>query len=257
MPRRRHAQRRLVALLLAAAFTAAPAAAQAPLLNLEARLGPQERRDEADRRYADHIVDLRAGVRYRIAAESEDFDTVIQLRRTGTAGEVLAENDDGGDGLNSRMAFTPRESGPHVVRVLGFAGEAAGAYRVSVEPLPPLPAPATLAGGTREVVEWDVYRGTLSESDMEVDGRHAKDFAIRLEAGRTLMVRLDAVDDSFDPMIHLLSAADREGEPVAMDDDGGAGTNSFLIFDPETSGDYVLRVTAYSGTGDYVLRIAR
>jgi len=53
-----------------------------------------------------------------------------------SAGDLLDIDDDGGDGLNSRLTFTATSSGTHFVEVGGFADTETGAFRLSAN-LPP------------------------------------------------------------------------------------------------------------------------
>ena len=81
---------------------------------------------------------LEAGHRYIIKVESSAFDPVARLYKAGED-DVVAENDDGGDGTNSRISFVPETSGDYALRVVPLANDGHGAYRASAEMAPPLP----------------------------------------------------------------------------------------------------------------------
>jgi hypothetical protein len=209
--------------------------------------------EEEDNRYDEYAVRLEAGRRYRISVDSSDFDPVARLYGP-ERGEPVAQNDDS-DGLNPRISYAPRESGDYVLRVIAFSAEGRGAYRYRVAEQPPLPAPSTFF--TRmEATIWKVYTGTLAASDPETDGRHFDDVLVHFDAGQERLIRLDAT--GFDPIVQIHRADQRDGEPLASDDDGGDGLNSMLLYKAETAGDYVVRVISLGSdsTGSYRLRVS-
>lgn len=77
----------------------------------------------------------RAGERIRIAAASDDFDTVVILGRM-VDGEFqeLASNDDaeGGEGTDSVLEAELPDDGRYVIQVTAFAAESGGDYRLTV-----------------------------------------------------------------------------------------------------------------------------
>lgn len=245
-----------LALLAAAPCIAAAAQTESEPWTASGELQDGDRQGDEQHRYDDHVLRLEAGQRYRLSVNSEAFDPVARLLRPGQT-EVLAENDDYGEGLNSRIAFTPAESGDYVLRVLGFAADARGAYTARAERLPPLPAPIAAEPASTVAAAWGVWPGELSAADAERDGRHYDDYLIHLDAGQTRLIAVDA--DGMDTMIQILRPDAREGDAIDENDDGGAGFNPLLGFAPEESGDYIVRVIAFEAdaTGAYRLRISR
>lgn len=203
-------------------------------------------------RHDDYRIQLSAGKRYAITAQSDAFDTVISLYRS-TSAEPLATNDDSGDTLNSRIVFSPTQSGTYTLRVTSYSDDGRGAYTAAVEELPPLPAPITTPTGT-ETTEWSVFAGELTDSD-PTDGGHYKDYAVTLTAGQPAIISLSS--DAFDALVKVYS--ERDADPVASDDDTGGNLNSLLVFTPETDGTYYIRVTSFDAgsTGAYTLRITK
>lgn len=205
----------------------------------------------------EHRVQLEAGRRYTILASSDEFDTYLRLLRPGSD-EPLAENDDGGGGLNSRLTFAPEQSGEYIVRVSSFSPGGVGNYNLQVAPASP--QPALLSRPTRtERGQWRVYQGELAASDAQEDARHYDDYELRLAAGQSAMIHLQATAEDLDPMLRVYSLNDRGGTALAENDDGGGGLNSFVFFAPEEAGTYVVRVTSFGegGTGGYRLRISQ
>jgi hypothetical protein len=248
----------IVAVSLAAAF-AAPAAAQAPW-TAEGRLQNGDDQDGDHRLYDIHALLLGAGTRYRVSVESPQeggFDTVLQLLRPGSTAP-LAENDDAGGTLNSRLAFTPDRSGEYLIRVHSFNPEGRGPYTVRVEPLPPLPPPISAAPSATATTSWRIWDGALGADDPDNDGHHYDDYLVHLGAGQHL-IGLDATGpEPFDTLVQLFRPQTREGDPLDADDDGGRDLNSLLIFEASEAGDYIVRVTSFgdNAAGPYRLRIS-
>ncbi len=203
----------------------------------------------------EHRVRLEAGRRYTITADSGEFDTVLSIHREGGA-EALAQNDDASDGTNAQINFSPAETGDYLIRVGSFSNESGGAYRLSVAPGSPLPPLITRAGRT-ERVERRVWQGELAASDPQEGGKHYEDYELRLAAGQSAMISLEAVGE-WDPMLMVYSLAGRGGQAIAENDDAGNTLNSFLYFSPPEAGTYVVRVTSFGegATGQYRLRIS-
>jgi hypothetical protein len=255
---------------MACFFLAAPAAAQETInLDQERSIsGRIERTDpvqadaafegmEGQIHYDDYRVRLAAHQRVRLTVRSEELDPVVTVYRAANLEEAIAENDDDGEGLNSRLTLAAPEEGVYVVRVRSFGGDSFGPYTLAATPLPPLPAPMALDRGRRTRTSWNAVEGALTGEDPDVDGQHFDDYRISLRAGDELLVRVDS--EAFDPMVQILTAADREGMPIEGDDDTGPGVNALLGFTPDEAGEYVIRVTSFGsgGTGRYRLRVGR
>ncbi len=246
-----------------AALLAAPAYGQpepAPLWSADGRLEDGDRQDAEGNRYDDHNIRLEPGRRYRITAASDDFDTLIRLYRTGEA-EPVAENDDSGADLNSRIVYAPADGADFTLRILSFSADGRGAYAARVEAMPPLPPPVSEPGTPVEVTgTWSLWQGELTAADPDQEGRHYDDYLIRIEAGQTRYISLEA--QGFDAYVQVLRAAGRDSDPpdaVDGDDDAGAGLNALLGFAPDEPGDYVVRVTSYEegALGPYRLWVSR
>lgn len=200
----------------------------------------------------DHRVRLEAGRRYYLRAASESFDTVLQLYRSGES-EALQRNDDSDGSTNSRIAYAPSETGDYCLRVTGFSSDASGDYTVTAELAPRLSNARTRPTRTARATQ-RIYEGDLGGGDGE-DGGSQHDYAVTLRAGEAILI--SAESEAFDPVVRVYRADDREGEPVATDDDSGAGFNALLAFAPEEAGSYVVRVASFSSDrgGAYTLRV--
>src|ERR1043166_1659735 len=66
-----------------------------------------------NKRCKEYLVDLEAGKDYVIDLESNQFDAFLRLGQLN--GAQIAVDDDSGGNLNSRIRFTPVESGTYVI----------------------------------------------------------------------------------------------------------------------------------------------
>lgn len=207
----------------------------------------------------EYMLHLEAGHRYIIKVESSAFDPVARLYAAGED-NVLAENDDGGDGTNSRISFVPETTGDYTLRVVPLANDGRGAYRASAEMAPPLPAPLSMFQRMSALV-FRVYEGALTNADGEggASGARVDDYLVHFDRNQERLVMLDSpTEHGFDPVVQVLRASNREAEPLATNDDSGGTLNSLLQFKAEEAGDYIIRVTSFSadGRGRYRLRVS-
>ena len=249
-----------------AAALAAPAMAQTAAsvpMHVPGELTAADAQGEEQHRYDDIRIHLEAGQRYRLSVNSSAFDPVAHLYRPGnvyTDETQVAMNDDS-DGLNSRISYSPTESGDYTLRVIGFAADARGAYVAEAAVLPPLPPPVTTPG--RQVAvngSWLLWEGDLSDADPEAGGHHYDDYLIHLEAHQVRFIALEGM--GFDSMVQILRPSERGSDApdiVDSDDDSGVGLNSLMAFAPDEAGDYIVRVTSFgeNARGNYRLWISQ
>jgi hypothetical protein len=249
-----------------AAALAAPAMAQTVQsvpMHVTGALTDNDAQGDEHHRYDDIRLHLEAGQRYRISVNSDAFDPVAHLYRPGNVfsdESQVAMNDDS-EGLNSRISYTPRDSGDYTLRVIGFAAEARGAYTADAALLPPLPPPNTTPG--RQVAvngSWLLWEGDLSETDADADGHPYDDYLIHLDAHTPRYIALEGM--GFDAMVQILRPGDRGNDSpdiVDSDDDSGVGLNSLLAFAPDEAGDYIVRVTSFGehARGTYRLWVSQ
>lgn len=242
----------------AALAIAAPAHSQVPW-TVQGQLTNSDDKDGDGHRYDTYQVLLNAGTRYAVSAETPEggFDTMVQVLRPGAA-EPVAQNDDAGGTLNSRVNFTPDRTGVYLIKVLAFSADGRGPYSARVEALPPLPPPTSGDPDATEHVTWRVWNGELTATDPDKDGRHYHDYLVHMRAGQTRMIAADAVGGDLDLMIQVFAPGNREGDAADSDDDSGPGFNALLGFRAEAEGDYIVRVTSFgeNGVGRYRLSIS-
>lgn len=181
-------------------------------------------------------------------AVTPDLDTTLTL--IDPNGDVVAENDDRGDGtLNSQIVIQPARAGTYVVAVSSFGGQGVGDTIVSLAVDPNAEAPFNF--DSIERASFFRQEGEITDEQPEVS------FAVELQAGQTILAMAETVSDDLDPVL-TLSAPD--GSPVAMNDDRGDGTlNSAIAFEAPVSGVYSLQLERYTGsatTGAFVLDVS-
>lgn len=80
--------------------------------------------------FALHPFSAQAGQQVTIELTSDDFDTLAVL--VSAAGAPITEDDDGGEGTNSRIQMLLEEGGSFMVAVTSFEAGTTGTYQVTV-----------------------------------------------------------------------------------------------------------------------------
>ena len=171
----------------------------------------------------------RAGDQVTVELTSEAFDTYLEL--LGPAGELVMENDDGGDDRNSLIENqTLDESGDYTVVARAYDDDGGGQYSLLLR--------RGVSGRRRLVV------GTPASATLLGSGSDRWTFTGR--AGDQVTVELTS--EAFDTYLELLGPA---GELVMENDDGGDDRNSLIENQTlDESGDYTVVARAYDGSGD-------
>lgn len=198
----------------------------------------------------------RQGDRFAIALESDDFDPVVRVGRSGRGGtfEELAQNDDSGaGGLNSYLVFTAPSDGEFLIRAAPLDGTSEGDYSLSLAEGPPPLVPRPIAIG-------DTVNGTLDASDGgNHSGQRADALTFLASAGQRIVATVRS--EVFDTYLELFSENEESAGgrySVGTDDDGaGEGTDSRLSYTIPSDGQYTLEVRAFTGNGegDYTLAL--
>ena len=188
--------------------------------------------------------DVRQGAAYRFETQLGSLrDSVITL--VDSAGNRLASNDDGGNGLASRLDWTARHDGPVFVQVRGYSDSQTGTY--------------TLQSSMRDDYSnqrtgaQSVSVGSRINGNIETGGDND---VFRLQARRgttyTLETSLGSLRDS------VITLTDASGRQLAFDDDGGDGLASRITWTATQDGPVFLTVRGYSGsqTGTYSLTVS-
>jgi hypothetical protein len=260
-----------LAMATALAALAAPAAmAQNALMPGESMTGEltnQSNRMSENDYYLDlYTVSGETGQRIAIAMQSEDFDTLIEIGRM-VDGEFqqLAVDDDGGEGLNSRLIFTFPEAGDYTVRARTFGANNTGGYTIEMsEVAPPAPPPPPSRIRLGQTVS-----GTLTDaSPVYIDdtygssARHYALYNLRGRTGQTVTVTLRS--DDFDAYLEAgamtplgFAVVESNDDGMAREDEGALGLDSRVTLTFVQSGTLTIRATTLGGSaiGEYSLTV--
>lgn len=171
---------------------------------------------------------------YTIDLRSDVFDTLLALEGEGQD----AENDDGGEGSDSRLSLL-LQPGRYTLNVSSLDEEENGAFTLDVQ-RSNAPAAMVEQDGTTLPAPGSVFT--------TLDGEGRRRFLLRLDAPK--QVQLDAVSSQVDTVLRLVG-----GDIDIEDDDGGNGTDARL---QETlpAGHYTVDVSSVEGDSGLVeLRI--
>jgi len=190
-----------------------------------------------------HEVSLPAG-RYQFDLMSTEIDPVLVI--ADSAGKQLAIDDDGGEGLNSRLTFQAAKAGTYKVYAASL-GRKAGNFTLTIKSL------GGVKGGDAKVLDVGVrgvrVNGALSRETKSVTYR------VKLEQGKSYLIEMNSANqDELDPFVEVHDAS---GKRLAQDDDGAGDLNARLVFRAPESGVYVILARSFnnSGVGDFTLSV--
>lgn len=190
------------------------------------------------------------GQRYAVSMSSPSFDTYLHLG-SGTAADFqeIVSNDDGGDGTDSRIVFTPERTGTYTVQATSYAAGATGEYSISIAQLPP-PRPLTIV----PLQFGETVTGSLDEGDpMADDGSFFDSYGFRGAQGQRVSITQRSAD--FDSYLELGTMSGGEFVGEYGDDDSAGELDSRIVVTLPETGDYVVRANSLfpEGTGAYSL----
>jgi hypothetical protein len=211
--------------------------------------------DDDDTYYDTWTFSARKGQRLAIEmkADTGTIDPYLQFgQMEGGQWKSIRNDDDGGDGLNSRMVVTVPDDGQFVIRA-NEVGEKTGAYTLSVTERPQAATTAT----PHPIEPNSEVQGNLTDEDPSIeDGSYYNYWTYEGHAGER--VRITMTSDDFDTFVALGTLDGATFTELASNDDGeGSGTNSTLEFTLPNNGHYVIRANSLSAgqTGAYKLKI--
>jgi hypothetical protein len=195
-------------------------------------------------------IRLEGGGSYRFtlvsAGDNGLGDPLIRL--FDSAGQELAMDDDGGDGLNSYLEFTAQATGVYFVEARGFSDGATGGYTLSA-------------------LEGDIPANSSTDAILSVGGDYREGmlspagdrdwYRVDVLEGQGLRIALnssEAGDALGDPYIVLYGP---DGAEVARDDDSGEGLNAWLEHQAAAAGSLFIEARGFSddAVGRYVISI--
>lgn len=192
------------------------------------------------------VVVLRAepGTPVVVDVSSDAFDAYLSVYAPD--GSMLDAVDDGPDGLDPQIVFTPRQQGAHLLVVSGFGAWDLGAFEVRARAAKPVATQALPLPGR---VEASLQR--TEPADPEVGYGATRSFTLEVE--ERSLVRLRASSETFDTVLALFDDAGW----LDQNDDAGGTTDSELFLELEP-GSYRVAVAAWSdGSGPFTLSAER
>jgi Caspase domain/Bacterial pre-peptidase C-terminal domain len=219
------------------------------VLNVSGNLAEQDARDRVrkDSPHKSHTVKLETGTSYVINLQSPDFDTYLRIEDAD--GKNLAEDDDGGEGRNSRLRFSPTRSGEYRMIATTFRA-GSGTYDLTVEKTSG-PRPVAQAQAGQEVLNVSDQLAANDPKDRMRTESYAKVFKADLKAG--VGYTIDLVSTDFDTYLRLEDSA---GKHLMEDDDSGVGLNARLTLTPSADASYRIVATSYKpATGRFTLTV--
>ena len=169
----------------------------------------------------EHKAKLGKGL-YIISMESKQFDTFLFL--DNPQGQEVANDDDGGNGLNSLIKYNVEKPGVYTIVASAFNDNDSGMYIIKV-----------------------------SKAIQNIKGKfngNSVPHKIKMKKGNTYV--FDMTSKDFDTFLTL---KDSNGTTVGTDDDGGQGLNSLLRYTAPNDGEYTIYAGSFGnqGQGDYNL----
>lgn len=258
--------------IAAALATVLPAAAMAqsaltPGAPVQGELTLESARVSSNVYYLDsYNVSGTAGDRITVAMQSDEFDTLLEIGQM-VDGEFqqISVDDDGGDGLNSRLVFTFPETGDYVVRARTFGTDATGPYTIELSelgPPPPPPPPIRIRPGRTASGELTMDSATYEADSYGGSDRHYALYELRGREGDTRTITLRS--DDFDAFLEIgamsplgFAVVDSNDDGMATGEEESLGLDSRLTVTFQQSGRLTIRATTLGGgaTGAYTLTV--
>jgi hypothetical protein len=251
----------LLGVLLAG--TAVPAAAQGdirPGQSVRGELSSKDPTLDDDTHYDVWRFHGQAGHVYAVTLRSDDFDAYLAVGSSaGASCDDCETDDDGGGGTDSRVEFRVTSSGGYEIRANSLSGGETGAYTLELEDLGERDGPDMEVDVEATPIQaGPAVRGELTEDDAQADDDSYYDlYVYRGRAGEAITISLSSED--FDAYLAVGRLVDGEIEVLETNDDGPAGTDSFIRLTLPDDGEYLIRANSLSAgeTGVYTLRLTR
>lgn len=204
---------------------------------------------EGDWRYVGH-----AGETITLNLRSSEFDPFLTLYSVGPqAATRVAQDDNGGGGLNSRIVYRIPADGEYVARAERRQPGRSGSYTLSF---------SSSAGGSRAADDRSIAPNTAVSSELDGsdpkmrDGTPYELWTYVGRAGETIRITLRSND--FDAFVSIGTVTNGVFTEIESADDGAGGTHSRLDITLPFAGEYAIRANSLSPRrphGDYILRI--
>jgi len=200
--------------------------------------------DKPAKRYT---VKLQKDKTYIIDLITKDFDAYLRL--LNKKGDELAEDDDGGGDLNSRIIHSVTATEDHQIVVTTFDGEL-GKFKLKVREF-------VLKGEAkaREIGKDGLkIEANIAQGDVSALGKLGRIYSVQLKAGESYVIDLESA--TMDSYLYLFDA---KSKLLAQDDDSGGDVNSRITFRAATDGVYHILASSLDGdeTGEFTLKVRK
>ncbi len=192
-------------------------------------------------------VNLQPGT-YVIALDSRGANGLSDPRLFvyNASGGLVGENDDGGEGLNSRLVLNITQAGAYYIDAQAYAATDTGAYALRITAAPPVPT-FTITQIARQLTDgyWENSGGSRRSFDLDPGEVLNVDLSGLNAAGRRLAVAaLNAWTDVTGIRFNTNPGATQTIHIVIDDNDAGAYSSS-TVFDSTLSDSFINVDTAW------------
>lgn len=207
---------------------------------------------EGDWRYAGH-----AGETITLDLRSSEFDPFLTLYSVGPTVTRVAQDDNGGAGLNSKIVYRLPADGEYLARAERRLPGRSGSYTLSFASRGRGSRPGSRGTASRVLAAGSAVASELDGSDLKMrDGTPYELWTYVGRSGETIRITLRS--DDFDAFLSIGTVTNGLFTALESADDGAGGTHSRLEITLPFTGTYAIRANSLSPrrpTGDYVLRI--
>ncbi len=182
---------------------------------------------------------------YILDLVTKDFDAYLRL--LDKAGNQLAEDDDSGGDLNSRIIQSIDKDGDYQIVATSFDGQV-GKFNLKVrEFILKAEAKARDVGKDGIAITDQINQNSISDL-----GKLGKLFSVNLKAGVTYTIDLESA--TMDSYFYLF---DGKSKLLAHDDDSGGDLNSRIVYRAERDGVFHIIASSLGGdeTGEFTLKV--
>jgi hypothetical protein len=193
------------------------------------------------------IQGLKAGELVDIKLSSSDFNAYLELFDASKLSDPIISDDNSGGNSNARLIFSPEANKNYLVRVRTYGAYESGEYSLSVTSLATISARKGNKDAELNATEDLNYPST----DSKMDEYQLTDLTI----GEDVYVSVKS--DDFDTYLEIYEIENQNLKYLTGDDNSGEGTNSQIIFTPESGKKYLARISNYFDNtrfGNYTLQ---
>jgi hypothetical protein len=174
----------------------------------------------------------------------------LLLKVYDARGEVVAQDDDGGGGLNPRVTFASPAGGLYRVEV-NVLGEG-GAFSLLARESVIVPEVTTALSQAGDRAERAVAFPADDDALFTFTGRAGEAWSVALVAEDG-----EGDEQAADPMLELFQGEGTAGGSLLTDDDSGGGLNARIVAELPADGTYTVRVSSLSSAGRARLSVAK